>query len=175
MSILFILAALAINWDKTTKLPAPFFDEIAYACSEVGEDIPLILAVIYAESRFQEDALSPKGAVGLMQVMPETAKWMADRIGLEGYSEEKLAEREWNLTIGISYMHYLKQQFPGSLTQAVAAYNAGPNRVRSWMRDGQWDGSYEFVADIPFNETRNYVIKVMKAYQNYLAYYSQGI
>jgi soluble lytic murein transglycosylase len=133
---------------------------------EVGEELPLILAVIHTESRFREDAVSSSGAVGLMQVMPGTGQWMADRLGLTGYSAEKLYEREWNLTIGISYLHYLRQQF-GNIVQALAAYNAGPNRVQGWLDTGDWDGSQAMLDDIPFTETRDYVKRVLKAYDSF--------
>jgi len=145
----------------------PYYDEIASLCQEIGEETALVLAVIQTESRFRPNALSPRGAVGLMQIMPGTARWMADRLGLEGYDDDKLYEREWNLTIGISYLQYLRRQFPDSIPEVLAAYNAGPVNVRSWLDTGNWDGSLAMADDIPYRETRNYVKTVMKAYDAY--------
>ncbi|MCL2121206.1 MAG: lytic transglycosylase domain-containing protein [Clostridiales bacterium] len=145
----------------------PYYDEIASLCQEIGEETALVLAVIQTESRFRPNALSPRGAVGLMQIMPATARWMADRLGLEGYDDDKLYEREWNLTIGISYLQYLRRQFPDSLPEILAAYNAGPLTVRNWLDAGDWDGSLAMAGDIPYRETRNYVKTVMKAYDAY--------
>jgi soluble lytic murein transglycosylase len=169
-----ILAAAAVVYkEKVWQPSAAYVEEIAPICMEVGEELPLILAVIQTESRFREDAVSRSGALGLMQVMPDTGRWMADRLGMVGYSTEKLREREWNLTIGINYVHYLRQSFPGNLAKALAAYNAGPNRVKGWLDAGQWDGSQARLDDIPFSETRNYVKKVLKAYDGYKKTYPQ--
>ena len=145
----------------------PFLDEILYHCHEAGEDPALVLAIIQTESRFRENAVSKKGAVGLMQVMPDTGRWMASKLLLVGYEDERLFERVWNLRIGISYMAYLNKQFGDQRPQAVAAYNAGPARVRIWLKNGDWDGTFERVGDIPYKETREYVKKVMRLYDVY--------
>jgi len=171
MSAVFILAATAVGKDRVQKPPAAYVEEIAPLCEKLGEELPLVLAVIQAESRFRENIRSPKGAVGLMQVMPDTAGWMAEQLGLEDYADEKLYEREWNLIIGISYLRYLQQLFPDNLAQTLAAYNAGPNRVKSWTSAGDWDGSAGKLEDIPYAETRNYVKKVLKIYDNYRRIY----
>lgn len=170
-SAVLLIAAAALSQGKAPKPPDAYVDEIAPLCREWGEELPLILAVIQTESRFREDARSAKGAVGLMQVMPDTGRWMAEQLGLEGYADDKLPEKEWNLIIGIAYMSYLRRQFPGSLAQALAAYNAGPNRVRAWMNAGDWDGGAGRLEDIPYAETRKYVRKVLKTYEDYRKIY----
>jgi soluble lytic murein transglycosylase len=167
-----LLAISAAGGDDNRSIPAAYAEEIASLCRDLGEDLPLVLAVIQAESRFQADAVSPKGAVGLMQVMPDTARWVAETHRLDGYTDEKLFEREWNLTIGISYISYLRRQFPDSLAQILAAYNAGPNRVRTWLDNGEWDGSDASLDDIPYNETKKYVKKVLKAYNSFRKRYA---
>ncbi|MEL7622928.1 MAG: lytic transglycosylase domain-containing protein [Clostridiales bacterium] len=171
--MIFVITIVASNKDilLRTLYPAPYYDEIAPLCQEFGEELALVLALIQTESRFRETALSSRGAVGLMQVMPDTAQWMADQLGLEDYKAENLHERQWNLKLGIAYLHYLRQQFPGSLVQALAAYNAGPTKVRSWLGEGQWDGSRENLEEIPYKETRNYVEKVMDRYEAYRRIY----
>lgn len=175
MLIVAAVAADAANRGALFKQTVPYFDEIEAQCREIGEDLALVLAVIHTESRFRPDAVSPRGAVGLMQIMPDTGRWMAERIGREGYTEDKLYEREWNLAIGISYIQYLRRQFPGSVTTALAAYNAGPSKVQSWIRAGEWDGSYAQVEDIPYGETKNYIKKVMQSYEKYRKIYDSDI
>ena len=149
----------------------PYFDDIALACSEQDEDLALVLAMIRTESRFRAEAVSSRGAVGLMQVMPDTAGWMAAQQRLDDYTDDKLCEAGWNLRIGILYLQYLKGLFPDSLPQALAAYNAGPSRVRSWITGGDWDGSLARIGDIPYGETRNYVTKVLRWYDKYAGRY----
>ena len=171
LSVTFLLAAVFVNMGRLIKPAALFVEEIAPLCQDIDEELPLILAVIQTESRFRQDALSTRGAVGLMQIMPDTGRWMADQLGLDDYDESKLFEREWNLIIGISYIHYLRGQFPGSLPLVLAAYNAGPSRVRSWLDAGDWDGSLTDLDDIPYPETRNYIKKALRAYEGYRKYY----
>ncbi|MDR1193742.1 MAG: lytic transglycosylase domain-containing protein [Peptococcaceae bacterium] len=145
----------------------PYYAEIVAQCEELEEDPQLVLALIYAESGFNPAAKSGKGAVGLMQVMPETAAWVASRRQLPDYTPESLAEPARNLDIGIWYFHWLRQQFPDGAEQALAAYNAGPTRVRGWLTEGIWDGSRQNLAGIPYKETREYVERVCRRYEWY--------
>jgi soluble lytic murein transglycosylase len=178
---LLLLAALALllyaifaNRYTLTKMfyPVPYYDEIAAVCEAWGEEVPLVLAMIQTESNFRPEVTSPKGARGLMQVMPDTGMWMADRMGLADFSADLLFEREWNLQIGVAYLAYLRQLFDGDEVLAIAAYNAGPTRVRGWLQEGVWDGSEASLADIPFKETRDYVRKVLDRLARYQRLYS---
>lgn len=162
-----IIAGVMVGKDFYMRGIIPHLDEIKALCLEMGEDPALVLAMIQTESSFRQDVVSPRGAVGLMQVMPDTGRWVAGRIGLKEYSDSHLQDRHWNMIIGISYIQYLQREFGGSLPQAIAAYNAGPTRVHGWLDAGEWDGSNERVNDIPYKETRNYVKKVLKAYSRY--------
>ena len=167
LAVAILLAVLAGSRDTLLSAKIPYLDEILYFSAQAEEDPALILAMIQTESSFRQDVVSAKGAVGLMQVMPDTGQWMAGQLGLDDYSDEALAERQWNLLIGIAYVSYLRQTFPDSLPQAVAAYNAGPARVRAWLDEGQWDGTIEEVERIPFKETSAYVKKVIRLYRVY--------
>lgn len=110
----------------------------------------LVHAIIFAESGYDEGAVSSAGAVGLMQVLPSTAKWCAESIDELEWDEEKLFEPQYNIKIGVYYIAYLLNIF--NETDALAAYNAGEGNVRAWR---------EVSADyIPFTETANYVKKV---------------
>lgn len=117
------------------------FDELIKSVATSHEvDPALVKAIVQAESAFDPDAVSRSGARGLMQVLPETAS---------RFSIENLSDPHQNLKAGVKYLKYLIEQFDGNLTMAVAAYNAGPNRVRR----------YKGVP--PYSETRNYLTKVM--------------
>lgn len=120
-------------------------------CAETGVDINLVLAVIRTESSFKETAVSSKGAVGLMQLMPKTADYIAKKIG---YSQEfDLFNAQTNLHLGICYLKYLEDKY---LDEAVvlACYNAGEGRVAGWINNGK--------LNIRVKETKNYVKRVKR-------------
>lgn len=125
---------------------------------EYGVDPYLVYGLIHTESRFQEEAQSPAGAKGLMQITEETGTFIAGRLGMENYQKELLFEPETNLRMGIYYLSYLAEIFPVEKTM-LAAYNAGPNRVRGWLSEEAY-GSGDTLTEIPFEETRNYVERV---------------
>ncbi len=133
----------------------------------------LVVAVAYVESSFDEKALSTKGARGLMQIMPETGSWAAERIGLENFTVEQLFEPQTNIAIGTWYLRDLLQQFDGNIYLALAAYNSGPNHVSLWLQKGIWDGRRETLQSIPFPETRYFVLKVERTYQRYKWIYKE--
>lgn len=110
----------------------------------------LIAAVIFAESRFRTNSESEVGALGLMQLMPDTAAEMAEKEGLKDFSLAQVSEPETNIRLGSRYLADLLRQFPTE-EEALAAYNAGPTTVAAWKRDGQ---------GIVFPETRAYVENV---------------
>jgi soluble lytic murein transglycosylase len=134
---------------------------------------PLIIhAVMREESRLNGKLTSTAGAVGLMQIMPGTGRWIASIMDLEDYDEESLRDRDVNMTLGVWYLDYLWDEFDGNLVHVLAAYNAGPGNVRRWLeaRTGSEDVDV-FIETIPFDETRNYVKKVLGAYGNYIQLY----
>jgi soluble lytic murein transglycosylase len=132
----------------------------------------LVHALIRQESNFAPEAISRAGARGLMQLMPSTAKWIAGKHGLP-YSEPLLtADPTYNLTVGQTYLNGVLDSFSGSYVLSLAAYNAGPGRVRQWIRefgDPRDPGVdvIDWIEQIPFNETRNYVQRVLESLQVY--------
>jgi len=126
----------------------------------VGLDVAYMYGLIRQESRFQVAARSTVGASGLMQVMPATAQWTAKKLGMVDYQGEQIADRDVNLKIGAGYLKLLIDDFGGSQAMAAAAYNAGPGRPRRW-REGARLESAGWAENIPFNETRDYVKKVL--------------
>ncbi|MBO6948289.1 MAG: lytic transglycosylase domain-containing protein [Rhodospirillales bacterium] len=132
----------------------------------------LVLAIVRQESEYDTEAISHAGARGLMQLMPATARHVAKKAGLR-YSKVKLtSDPDYNLTLGQSYIAELIDDYGGYLPMAIAAYNAGPHRVRQWIkqsgdpRDSDVD-AIDWIELIPFKETRNYVQRVLENVQVY--------
>lgn len=150
------------------------FAELIQAAGEHHEiDWALIAAIIQVESSYSPSAVSKKGAVGLMQVMPETAAWVSSRLGKQ-VAREDLLDPEVNIQLGTYYLRYLLDRF-SSEQAALAAYNGGPSNVARWLEEGTWDGTYEQSHRIPFAETRSYVRKVLFMRSLYRFIYPQGI
>jgi soluble lytic murein transglycosylase len=114
------------------------------------------------------DARSGVGASGLMQVMPATARWTARKIGLTGFTPQQINDRDTNITIGTAYLKLALDDFDGSMPLAAAAYNAGPGRPRNWRNGPVLDAAI-WAENVPFNETRDYVKKVLANTVNYAA------
>lgn len=145
--------------DLAQRFPRPFREEVERAAQAVGLESAYVYGLIRQESRFITDARSGVGASGLMQVMPATARWTARKLGIP-YANEAITDRETNLRLGSGYLRLLVDDFGGSQTLATAAYNAGPNRPRRW-REGPVLEPAAWAENIPFNETRDYVKKVL--------------
>lgn len=134
---------------------------------------PLFLAaVVKVESGFDPRATSGEGARGLMQVMPETARWVARQMGWRSFHEDSLYDPAVSLAVGSWYLAHLRdREFGGRLAPAVAAYNAGRDPVRLWLREGRWDGTVAGADSIPFPETRSFVQRVSRVYRVYRLLY----
>jgi soluble lytic murein transglycosylase len=133
---------------------------------------PLLLAIMRQESSFAPDATSPVGARGLMQLMPATAKLVAGRLQVPFSLPRLTTDGLYNIKLGRSYLERLIDDFGGSYPLAIAAYNAGPGRVRQWLHDfgdprGKDIRMVDWIEMIPFNETRIYVHRVLENLQVY--------
>ena len=111
----------------------------------------LVAAVIFTESRFRRDARSDAGALGLMQLMPETAQEVAEHLGLQGYTSNDLLDPKTNITLGVSYLKYLMSRFRTS-ELVLAAYNAGPTTVEHWLAENE---------PVSYPETKQYIKSVL--------------
>jgi soluble lytic murein transglycosylase len=127
----------------------------------------LVAAIIREESQYDARAVSRVGAVGLMQVMPATAQAVAKKQGFAEVGRDELFDQETNIRVGVRYLDQLLQQFSGNVMQAVAAYNAGPQAVAGWIEKNGGKEPDEFVEMIPYQETRQYVKRVLRSYREY--------
>ncbi len=159
-AILFFLFLIAIF--VRIRFPRPNYQ----AVKESGLPVSLVYSVIKAESNFQEDALSPVGAVGLMQLMPATAQFICDLEGIE-YRVERLKEGEYNLRLGCAYLRYLFSRFSVEET-VLAAYNAGEGVVSLWLKREEFSNDGRTLNVIPYEETSAYVKKIKKFRKIYI-------
>ncbi len=172
--LLGLLAVLFIKSDWLTSLlyPIHYKEDIRVSARNYGVETHLIAAIIRTESNFKTGRESRKGALGIMQVMPDTASWIVEKAGLEKISEEMLRNRaDIGIEMGAWYLNFLHKQFDGNSIAAIAAYNAGQGNVRKWLSSGTWDGTIESVKEIPFGETRHYVQRVYYYYNKYKKHY----
>jgi len=146
--------------DTTLRYPMPFAADINQAAGAAGLEPALVFGLIRQETRFMPQLKSSVGASGLMQVMPNTAKWVAKKIGLDWSRPELIHDPLVNLKLGTSYLKLVLDDLGGSQAMAAAAYNAGPGRPRRW-REGATVDAAIWAENIPFNETRDYVKKVL--------------
>ena len=150
------LSVFGMNCFYGYLFPIRFQEEVKIAGEKfnIGEDV--IYSIINVESHFNTDVVSSKGAVGLMQILPSTAKEMADKISLKEYD---LKNSKDNILLGTSYFAELLSQFQ-DFDNAVLAYNAGPANVKNWLKDERFCQDGKVVSNIPFSETKNYLAKV---------------
>jgi peptidoglycan lytic transglycosylase len=127
-----------------------------------GLDPYLVASLIRQESEFNAQALSHANAVGLMQLLPKTGKTVARQVKLHGYSAPKLFTPSVNLQLGTRYFKDMVDKYNGQFEYALAAYNAGSDRVGDWLGQGHYRDPQEFVESIPFTETREYVQAILR-------------
>ncbi|HEY6974080.1 MAG TPA: transglycosylase SLT domain-containing protein [Nitrospiraceae bacterium] len=163
--------------ERTGGPVAPEMWEVAYPTGLVttikdqgakGVDPYLVAAIIREESQYDWKAVSRVGAIGLMQVMPGTANAVAQRYGFPAVTRDDLFDQETNIRIGVRYVEQLLDQFSGNVVQTIAAYNAGPVVVGSWIALHRGRSQDEFVELIPYQETRQYVKRVLRSYREYI-------
>lgn len=159
---------------KDYLYPYPYRETVEHYADIYGVDSSLAAGVIQAESRFRADVQSHRGAVGLMQLMPDTAEWIAGQMGDQRYSVVSLSDPEVNIRYGIWYLAVLQKEFDGNDILALAAYNAGRGNVQSWMRLYGWRQDFSDVEKIPYAETREYVLRVLRYQKKYEDLYERS-
>ena len=150
--------------------PLGYWSVVKPAADSMGVDAHLIAAVIREESRYNPSVTSWAGAVGLMQVMPATARRLKDAAGVSVRDNADLQDPGRNIALGTYYLAQLIREFR-EIPLALAAYNAGENLLKKWLGQYASDDMAAFVEHIPYSETRRYVKKVMKSYWQYRTLY----
>jgi soluble lytic murein transglycosylase len=166
VTILLVCVIISVSvyaYDRQREVSAinKLSDTITLSGFEYGIDANLILAVIKAESRFDENAVSKKGAKGLMQIMPETAQFISEMLESQ-FDEDDLFNYRLNIKYGTFYLRYLTDKYEDLLC-VLAAYNAGEGNVLKWLDNNERLS----IESIPFQQTRIYVEKVLRYYGDY--------
>jgi soluble lytic murein transglycosylase len=181
-AVLLLLLLLILYFDRALlgkwMYPIRYEETIVEQSRNYDVDPYLVASIIRVESNFRPDKLSPKGAIGLMQLMPPTAEWIAKQEGDEPADRARLQDAERNIRYGAWYVRSLQRQFAADvalpedrIARIAAAYNAGPGNVERWLAEGDWDGTLASADAIPFGETRHYVHRVYYYYMKYAQTY----
>ena len=167
-----VVATLAVyvlgtepQWYERLRYPLRYEELVRGHAENYGLEPQLVAAVIYQESKFDADAVSASGAVGLMQLLPATAQGIADRTGGTGWHERDLVNPELNVRYGAWYLRHLLRKY-GDEETALAAYNAGQTNVDRWRERG---------VGIQFAETRHYVERVRELKETYARVYREEL
>ena len=155
-------------------LPLKHEDVIRQQSQRKGLDPALVAAVIYQESKFS-DQTSPAGARGLMQITPDTARFIAKQSGGIRFTLQDLGTPQINISYGTWYLRWLLDRYDERQSLAIAAYNAGFGHVDKWVQDAGGPDEFDPRTDIPFPETRSYVLHVLERRKDYARRYSREL
>ena len=172
-----LLALILAEVDHAVRdrgLPLSDASVIREQAAQKHLDPALIAAVIYAESKF-DPRPSAAGAQGLMQILPATAYYLAHLSGGRSFTARDLASPRINVAYGSYYLRYLLDEYHGNVTDALAAYNGGESNVDQWIAAARAQGHGLTVDEIPFPETRAYVVKVLSAEGKYRSKYASEL
>lgn len=162
LAIILVLGIRFINYIFPIE-----YENIIQKCAEkYNVEKSLIFAVINAESRFDGNAVSNKGAKGLMQIMPDTAIWIAEKAKIDGITKENYYEVENNINLGVWYLSYFLEKY-NSKNLALASYNAGRGNVLKWLNDKRYSNDGKTLHTIPFGETDRYIKKIQILQKGY--------
>lgn len=154
--------------------PRPFWEELKRDSTANRLDPHLVASLIRQESEFNPGAISRANAMGLMQLLPTVGKGMAKEMKIRHFSSDQLLVADTNLRLGTRYFRHIVDHYDGQVEYALAAYNAGEDRVNDWRKNGNFADVEEFVESIPFTETREYVQAIMRNAVIYKLLYSKG-
>jgi soluble lytic murein transglycosylase len=149
--------------------PEPYWDTIKAESAKHNLDPYLVASLIRQESEFNPSAVSYANAWGLMQLLPSVGRAMAREEGIAHFETFQLLDPETNIRLGTLYLRHMLDKFGGVQEYALAAYNAGDERVADWEAAGPYHGMDEFVESIPFTQTRDYVEAILRNIETYRA------
>lgn len=171
MIIIVVAILLLLKTQILPKMyPKKYSELVEKYATEYELDPLLVYSIIKAESNFKEEAKSNSNAIGLMQIMLETAKEIGQKIDIEEITEEKLLEPDININIGTKYFKILLEKYNNEKL-AIIAYNAGMGNLDTWLKQGIIDPEGNNLENIPFPETKNYVKKILQNYKIYSEIY----
>ena len=182
-ALLIVALCLGVGWYRQQKelhrfdaYPIRYAAEVNAAAAEFDLEPAYLYAVILAESSFRPDAVSSVGALGLMQVMPETGEWIAGKLDLsDSFTADMLTDPALNVRFGSWYLRYLLNRYDGDKRCASAAYHAGQGTVDAWLADPSMSPDGHTLSAIGYETTDYYVNKVLSNYETYLALLSQDV
>ncbi|MCB2288711.1 lytic transglycosylase domain-containing protein [Clostridium sp. CS001] len=171
------LIIILINLKSIFKsfYPIKYENQIVKYSQRYNVDPFLVAAVIRTESNFNERAISHRGAYGLMQIMPDTALWIAENMQLPNFKMEALYNTEVNIAMGCWYIDNLNSEFNGDVDLVLAAYNGGRGNVQKWLKNKEYSSDGKSLYAIPFEETDKYVKKVNTNYNIYFKLYGDEL
>ncbi len=172
--LIFFLKLINIKDIILKKIYVKEYSEYVYEyATEYNVDPLLVFAVIKTESNFTPNAISSSNAIGLMQLMENTAIEVSNTIEEKIDSKEELYNPEINIKLGTKYLSELLERYNNNLNMALAAYNAGIGNVTEWVENGIIKGDGSDIENIPFKETNNYVRKILNDYNMYKEIYEK--
>ncbi len=171
--LLIVFSITAVKYALYYMYPVSYSEYVEKYSDEYDLDKHLVYSMIKAESSFNPNAVSPREAKGLMQIMDSTGEWAAEKIGLEDFTPAQLLEPETNINIGCWYIARLLKQYDQDTQLALVAYNAGSGNVSKWLKDENVSKNGKTLDRIPFEETRNYVEKINKYFSMYKRLYDK--
>lgn len=176
LAIIFALFKIVRVQDIIMKAiyPINYQEYIEKYSKENNVDPYMIYAIVKVESNFKPDVKSNSNAIGLMQLLEETAIEMSNSIDNQNITGEDLYEPETNIKLGVSYYAYLLKHYDGNHILALTAYNAGMGNVDTWIKTSVIKSDGSDIENIPYKETNNYVRKILRDYQIYLELYGQN-
>lgn len=175
-SLLFLVLVVAVSIFAAQYIlmhlyPQKYSEYVEVYAEEYGIETSLVYSIIKAESGFDPDAVSPREAKGLMQIMDSTGEWAAEKISINDFETSMLMEPETNIRIGCWYIARLLKQYDMNADLALAAYNAGSGNVSKWLNDSDISSNGKTLDRIPFEETKNYIDKIKKYNKMYKKLY----
>ena len=171
MAFSFFFIMQSESMQRQYLYPYPYRSVVEHYAAKYKVDSSLVAGMILSESKFRNEAKSHRGAIGLMQLMPETAMWISEQLDDKEYELSELREPQKNIEYGTWYIASLEEEFEGNDVLALAAYNAGRGNVHDWMEENHWGMDFREVSAIPYEETRAYVASVLKNRKKYLELY----
>ncbi len=156
-------------WRTTVR----YREQIVREAQQYGLRPAFVAAIILNESSYDPSAVSSVGARGLMQLLPDTGKWVAGKLGIRDYTDDLLFDVETNLRLGVWYLDFLSDRYGGDPVLVACAYHAGHGNVDTWLTRYSRDGRTLSLDEIPMENTRSYARKVVDSYAIYLENYYQ--